>query len=522
MKHGAIQFLSTDERIDYHGELLDIPSIIRYNIPISDDIPNNKKEFMRSRRIVVSPLAFTELGYTLVQVPKEIFEIPFEGGCLVQFETDGNEFEFNGLKFNHVSVLQTGSGSYHLATYTEDGHGPLQFEFVLDGISNDNDIIDVNSIEEYVTRKFGNIIEVASFNEKGQLVLTLEDQIQFVEAYFGDHGKFIRKRWEMNVNRDDGWTPVFSSIFATFAQFALDEMGLSALKLNDINSLEARIYDFSKYWFNVISNLFNMIALLNIKDFDEPPFEQTYTEELKSIKNKRTGEKKKKSIPYLKISSTSKSKSLRQSSTGMKLSGAVLTRGHTRRQWIKHVDNYQKVFYRSRSINGEICKSPYVVKWIKWFWKGQEKEEILTAKQVNVGNKPSSVSWHQSRMAAILEDIFTVNFHHDKYHSFLENKLGKKYRIDGFVDAGDIKFAVEIDGLQHYEYVPRFHRQGEIGLELQQETDRIKDSLCESAGVPLARIDARYWDGEEGTFWDLMFHQLPEELVKKIEDYLIL
>ena len=44
MKHGAIQFLSTDERIDYHGELLDIPSIIRYNIPINDDIPNNNQK----------------------------------------------------------------------------------------------------------------------------------------------------------------------------------------------------------------------------------------------------------------------------------------------------------------------------------------------------------------------------------------------------------------------------------------------------------------------------------------------
>jgi very-short-patch-repair endonuclease len=50
------------------------------------------------------------------------------------------------------------------------------------------------------------------------------------------------------------------------------------------------------------------------------------------------------------------------------------------------------------------------------------------------------------------------------------------------------KLAIEYDGRQHYEVVPRFHSNGESDLKAQQERDALKDKLCKKAGIHLIRV----------------------------------
>ena len=51
----------------------------------------------------------------------------------------------------------------------------------------------------------------------------------------------------------------------------------------------------------------------------------------------------------------------------------------------------------------------------------------------------------------------------------------------------ELKLALEYDGIQHYEYVPRFHKNIN-SLEKQQERDKFKDEKCKLNGITLIRV----------------------------------
>lgn len=51
-----------------------------------------------------------------------------------------------------------------------------------------------------------------------------------------------------------------------------------------------------------------------------------------------------------------------------------------------------------------------------------------------------------------------------------------------------LKLALEYDGRQHAEVVPRFHPNGEADLKAQQQRDALKDELCKKAGIFLIRV----------------------------------
>jgi hypothetical protein len=523
IKDGEHRFMNIDERIDYQSELMDLPCIIRNKIPINQEISEDKKNFMKSRRIVVQPIAVDELTYTQLRIPSELFHLPFEGGCVIQFEKKDSTFKYNGVNFNHVSILNLGKGKYHLASYSEEGFGPLQYEFSLSEISDEESIIKGKYIEENIMAKFANILDVAKFNDRGQMILSAEDQKNFVHAYFGNYAKVIDeshksiKSYKTPMGYGIDADPLYSSIYTTFVQFALDEVGFSTISNPNIEKLEDQFYSFGRYWYEMISSIFRLVSLLNFKELDEPPFK--VSESFVKRSKETGGIKKSIKKPYLLISSNSDSTRNRgPKASGKTLKGSVLVLGHTRRQWIKNTEKYNRIHYRKRLIEGDFLTSPYVIKWIKWFWKGKEKENIITSSQINVGSKESSISFHENRMAEILRLHFGKNFFHDKHHNFLIGRENNRYRLDGLVDNDGIKFAVEIDGLQHFEYVPIFHKKGETDLELQKKSDEEKNKLCEEVNIPLVRIDSREWDGGEDSFWKLVLPELPDILCTRIRE----
>lgn len=69
----------------------------------------------------------------------------------------------------------------------------------------------------------------------------------------------------------------------------------------------------------------------------------------------------------------------------------------------------------------------------------------------------------------------------------LENpETGRNLELDIYCPA--LKLALEYDGRQHAEVVPRFHPNGEADLKAQQKRDALKDELCKKAGIFLIRV----------------------------------
>ena len=72
---------------------------------------------------------------------------------------------------------------------------------------------------------------------------------------------------------------------------------------------------------------------------------------------------------------------------------------------------------------------------------------------------------------------------------FLKTKgifINKKLELDGYND--EIKIAFEHQGIQHYQYMPFFHRNGESDFHKQQERDQLKRDECLKLGIRLIEV----------------------------------
>lgn len=75
---------------------------------------------------------------------------------------------------------------------------------------------------------------------------------------------------------------------------------------------------------------------------------------------------------------------------------------------------------------------------------------------------------------------------------------GKSLRFDFAVfKNGKLVVLIEVDGEQHFRYIPYFHRY-KIAFQRQQEWDRRKNAYCLSKGIPLIRVP--YWELDDLTF----------------------
>lgn len=73
-------------------------------------------------------------------------------------------------------------------------------------------------------------------------------------------------------------------------------------------------------------------------------------------------------------------------------------------------------------------------------------------------------------------------------HTFEECKYKAKLKFDFYIE--ELNLCIEINGLQHYKFVPYFHRKIK-SFELQQLKDSIKRKFCESKKINLLEFDSR-------------------------------
>src|SRR3990172_12905641 len=62
---------------------------------------------------------------------------------------------------------------------------------------------------------------------------------------------------------------------------------------------------------------------------------------------------------------------------------------------------------------------------------------------------------------------------------------GERLELDFYIE--EIKIAVEVQGKQHYEYVPHFHGDND-GYKERLRRDRFKKEICESRGIVFIEI----------------------------------
>lgn len=69
-------------------------------------------------------------------------------------------------------------------------------------------------------------------------------------------------------------------------------------------------------------------------------------------------------------------------------------------------------------------------------------------------------------------------------------------KIDFFVKYNNKQYFIEYDGIQHFEYIPYFHKGGIIDFEKEQNRDRVLNEFCELHKDKVTLIRFRYDDVE--------------------------
>lgn len=95
-------------------------------------------------------------------------------------------------------------------------------------------------------------------------------------------------------------------------------------------------------------------------------------------------------------------------------------------------------------------------------------------------------------MSSLEEHVYNIlierhiDFEREKSFKDLRNN---NYRFDFFLPQQNL--IIELDGRQHFEYIPYFHKNQQNFLK-SQERDRRKNSYCLANKIPLYRIP--YWE----------------------------
>ena len=96
----------------------------------------------------------------------------------------------------------------------------------------------------------------------------------------------------------------------------------------------------------------------------------------------------------------------------------------------------------------------------------------------------------EKTMVEIIEELFGDKVGKKATPNFIRNPdTGRNLELDYYIESSRIAF--EYNGIQHYEFSPFYHRNGEQDLQMQLRHDELKRRACDSEGITLVTIDGR-------------------------------
>jgi|SRR6185437_15717801 len=111
--------------------------------------------------------------------------------------------------------------------------------------------------------------------------------------------------------------------------------------------------------------------------------------------------------------------------------------------------------------------------------------QIVTQKVPESKGLAPKISKMHQQVAEYLQKRFPDHkFAMNCYESWNINpKTGARLELDLYSE--ELKLACEINGRQHYEYIPKFHPNGEKDFKAQQYRDKAKRKNCKDRGIQL-------------------------------------
>ncbi len=129
--------------------------------------------------------------------------------------------------------------------------------------------------------------------------------------------------------------------------------------------------------------------------------------------------------------------------------------------------------------------------WSKYYIYNEEKNKKSREKynddyenDLNINKKKDSKGEIECRN--VLEKIFNKSFTKTR-PDFLKNEITGGYNLEIDCYNDELKIGVEYNGIQHYKYIPYFHRNKEAFYN-QKYRDELKRRMCKDNGIYLIEV----------------------------------
>lgn len=121
-----------------------------------------------------------------------------------------------------------------------------------------------------------------------------------------------------------------------------------------------------------------------------------------------------------------------------------------------------------------------------YYDKKNKKYKTPDVQQDSIPEKTQKDSKLEIATRASLERIFKKPFPKER-PDFLKNPVTKNFNLELDCFNRELKLAVEVNGAQHYKYIPYFHKTFDA-FRNQQYRDELKRRMCKDEGIILIEV----------------------------------
>lgn len=115
----------------------------------------------------------------------------------------------------------------------------------------------------------------------------------------------------------------------------------------------------------------------------------------------------------------------------------------------------------------------------------KKKKKVRFNDEINENNSPKESKLEIATRAS-LERLLKKPFPKER-PDFLRNPVTKNFNLELDCFNSELKLAVEVNGIQHYKYVPYFHKNFDA-FRNQQYRDELKRRMCKDEGIILIEV----------------------------------
>ena len=140
-------------------------------------------------------------------------------------------------------------------------------------------------------------------------------------------------------------------------------------------------------------------------------------------------------------------------------------------------------------------------------WRCKSKHEWSATPNDIINNKSGcpECRYHknEAKIKFIFEEYFEAEF---RKKSKIKTNSGKLIELDGYNSS--LQLAFEYDGIQHYKYVPFFHKNNIANFKIQQLSDSLKTEYCKENGFRYLQPSIMYFADSEVEKKEVELHKL--------------